>query len=192
MRQALNHICINEILLYYPKIQFGGVEVGTVHSISPCRPYIAPIDVLCSGELPSEKPLTDRDKEYVVLVSEGLTNEQIAWRLHVSHLTVQGQLKTVFRKIPVRSRTELAVLASRHGVVQRLPVNRNALQWVPSDRARELLTHLCAGLSNTEIAWHMDIGRETVKSNVATMLHRLRLRSRVLLARTAIEMGWVK
>jgi AraC-like DNA-binding protein len=45
----------------------------------------------------------------VALVAEGLTNPAIAERLFVSRNTVQTQLRSVFRKLGVRSRAQVAV-----------------------------------------------------------------------------------
>jgi DNA-binding CsgD family transcriptional regulator len=54
-------------------------------------------------------------------VAEGLTNAQVADRLFVSRHTVDFHLRQIFRKLAVRSRTELArVLVEQEGT--RAPV----------------------------------------------------------------------
>jgi DNA-binding NarL/FixJ family response regulator len=53
--------------------------------------------------------LTFREKQIVELVSEGKLNKEIAYELHLSHGTVKEYLNTVFRKLNVKNRTELAV-----------------------------------------------------------------------------------
>jgi len=45
------------------------------------------------------------------LVAEGLSDEQIADRLGVTVVEVSAELAEVFRKLGLRSRTELALLA---------------------------------------------------------------------------------
>jgi DNA-binding NarL/FixJ family response regulator len=45
------------------------------------------------------------------LVAEGLSDEQIAARLGVTVVDVNAELAEVFRKLGLRSRTELALLA---------------------------------------------------------------------------------
>jgi DNA-binding CsgD family transcriptional regulator len=42
------------------------------------------------------------------LVAEGLTNREVAGRLHVSHHTVNTHLRHVFEKLSVSNRTALA------------------------------------------------------------------------------------
>ena len=45
------------------------------------------------------------------LVAEGLSDEQIAERLGIRVMDVSAELAEVFRKLGLRSRTELALLA---------------------------------------------------------------------------------
>lgn len=54
--------------------------------------------------------LTEREKEVLRLVCDGLTNAEIAGALHVSRETVKSELKRIFRKIGVANRTQAAVL----------------------------------------------------------------------------------
>lgn len=51
-------------------------------------------------------------------VCEGLTNPQIGERLFLSRRTVQSHLYSMFRKVGVQSRTELAARAVSDGVVR--------------------------------------------------------------------------
>ncbi|HET7232547.1 MAG TPA: response regulator transcription factor [Longimicrobium sp.] len=51
---------------------------------------------------------TDREMEILALVSEGLTNAQIARRLRVSDNTIKFHLQNVYMKLGVRNRTEAA------------------------------------------------------------------------------------
>ena len=61
--------------------------------------------------------LTEAELRVIGLVTEGLTNPQIAKRLFVSAQTVKTHMKNVFRKLGVSSRAELAALAARKGLV---------------------------------------------------------------------------
>ena len=49
--------------------------------------------------------LTDREREVLVQLSEGLSNKQIARRLHISPKTVEKIMTGVYRKLGVKSRT---------------------------------------------------------------------------------------
>jgi two-component system, NarL family, nitrate/nitrite response regulator NarL len=53
-------------------------------------------------------PLTARERETALLVAEGLTDRQIAWRLFVSERTVHAHLRAVYTKTGARNRVQLA------------------------------------------------------------------------------------
>jgi DNA-binding NarL/FixJ family response regulator len=59
-----------------------------------------------SASEPSQ--LTDREREILALVSEGLTNAQIAARLRVSDNTVKFHLQNLYLKLKLNNRTEAA------------------------------------------------------------------------------------
>jgi len=52
--------------------------------------------------------LTDTERSVANLVAEGLTNRQIAERVFISRHTVDFHLRSIFRKVGVGSRVELA------------------------------------------------------------------------------------
>lgn len=59
-------------------------------------------------DLQSE-PLTQRETAVVRLIAEGCTNKEIASHMDVGLETVRTHTRTIFRKLNVRSRTEVAV-----------------------------------------------------------------------------------
>ncbi|MFH1908873.1 MAG: response regulator transcription factor [Chloroflexota bacterium] len=63
--------------------------------------------------------LTDREREILELLAQGLSNKQIAQRLYLSVRTVENHLRRVYQKLGVISRTEAAVLAMQQGWVPR-------------------------------------------------------------------------
>jgi two-component system, NarL family, nitrate/nitrite response regulator NarL len=62
--------------------------------------------------------LTEREREVVGLVGEGLKNKQIAARLFISETTVTHHLSSVFSKLEVSDRLELIIFAFRHGLAK--------------------------------------------------------------------------
>jgi DNA-binding NarL/FixJ family response regulator len=61
--------------------------------------------------------LTARELSVVELVVEGLTDAEIGHRVHLSERTVHGHVANARRKVSARSRTHLAVIALRTGIV---------------------------------------------------------------------------
>lgn len=58
--------------------------------------------------------LTEREREVLMLMVEGLNNTQIAARLTVSPSTIKSHVSSILAKMGVSSRTEAAALALRH------------------------------------------------------------------------------
>jgi DNA-binding NarL/FixJ family response regulator len=62
--------------------------------------------------------LTDREREVVSLVGEGLTNDEIAARLVVSPATSKTHVSRAMIKLAARDRAQLVVLAYESGLVR--------------------------------------------------------------------------
>ncbi len=61
--------------------------------------------------------LTKREREVLVLISEGLKNKEIAERLFISEWTVRHHITSIFNKLGVSDRVELILYAYRQGLV---------------------------------------------------------------------------
>ena len=61
--------------------------------------------------------LTNREREILALLADGLGNKQIAARLGVSPNTVKTHLELLFEKIGVRSRAEAVAVGVRRGML---------------------------------------------------------------------------
>ncbi|MDW8337689.1 MAG: response regulator transcription factor [Thermoleophilia bacterium] len=62
--------------------------------------------------------LSEREREVLAMVAEGLPNKLIARRLGISEKTVKAHLTNVFRRIGVTDRTQAALWAERHGLTR--------------------------------------------------------------------------
>jgi NarL family two-component system response regulator LiaR len=61
--------------------------------------------------------LTDRERDVLGLMIEGLENSQIATRLAVSPYTIKSHVSNILSKLSVGSRTEAVTLALRNNIV---------------------------------------------------------------------------
>lgn len=65
------------------------------------------------GRAPSTSTeLSETEQSVAELVAAGLTNDEVAARLFISRRTVEANLTRIYRKLEIRSRTELAALLS--------------------------------------------------------------------------------
>jgi NarL family two-component system response regulator LiaR len=63
--------------------------------------------------------LSEREREVMMLIAEGMSNQQIAQRLTIGEKTVKTHVSNVLSKLALDDRTQVAVFAWRHGLVAR-------------------------------------------------------------------------
>ena len=61
--------------------------------------------------------LTEREREVLVLVGRGRSNDEVAAELFVSRATVKSHVNHVFAKLGITSRVQAVVLCYEHGLV---------------------------------------------------------------------------
>ena len=66
---------------------------------------------------PSLIALTDREREVLVLVAEGLSNDEIASRLVISPATARTHVSRIITKLSARDRAQLVVIAYQSGLL---------------------------------------------------------------------------
>jgi two-component system nitrate/nitrite response regulator NarL len=126
----------------YQQVVQSGAHGVLLKSVSPEEMLIA-FDKVYSGEMwfsrvmlakvlwlllqPKQAPmpeeqwiarLTEREREIITLVGEGLKNYEIAERLSLSHSTVRHHLTSIYSKLDVADRLELLIFAYRHGLAE--------------------------------------------------------------------------
>jgi len=77
-------------------------------------------DVSKTKGMYSENELTNREHEVVKLVGVGLNNKEISKKLHISEATVRHHLSSIYSKLYVEDRLNLAIFAYQKGIVQPL------------------------------------------------------------------------
>ena len=81
-------------------------------------PEAAQVLVLTANQLPaSSANLTDREREVLTLMIEGLNNTQIAGKMTVSPSTIKSHVSNILSKLGVGSRTEAVAFALRHHII---------------------------------------------------------------------------
>jgi DNA-binding NarL/FixJ family response regulator len=83
---------------------------------SPLHPRAAR-EVLSRRDSPrAREDLTAREREILVLVTEGMPNKRISMRLGISEKTVKAHMTSIFGRLGVSDRTQAALWAREHGI----------------------------------------------------------------------------
>ena len=69
-----------------------------------------------SREAPTDD-LTEREREVICLVAQGHSNSEIAQTLFISDKTVKTHISNILGKLNLQDRTQLAIYAIKHGLV---------------------------------------------------------------------------
>ena len=88
-----------------------------IFTIADGKSYIQPNLVPLLQQTMKKKKLdslTDREEELLKLLSDGMSNKDIAERLSLSERTVKNHLSSIFKKLEVMDRTQAAVFAIRN------------------------------------------------------------------------------
>jgi DNA-binding NarL/FixJ family response regulator len=67
---------------------------------------------------PEAQELTDREREVLSLLAQGLNTPDIAQSLSISSSTVRNHVQNILHKLQVHSRLEAVAYALKHGLVR--------------------------------------------------------------------------
>ncbi|PMC34310.1 DNA-binding response regulator [Bacillus sp. UMB0899] len=70
---------------------------------------------LIFGSIKNNNPLTDREKDVLLLASEGKTSKEISSELYLSAGTVRNYMSEIINKLEVKNRTEAVTVAKEKG-----------------------------------------------------------------------------
>jgi DNA-binding NarL/FixJ family response regulator len=62
--------------------------------------------------------VTNREREVIALIGEGLRNKDVAERLFISETTVRHHLTSIFNKLGISSRQKLLIVAHQSGLAK--------------------------------------------------------------------------
>ncbi|MCB9555031.1 MAG: response regulator transcription factor [Deltaproteobacteria bacterium] len=71
-----------------------------------------------SGEQPSPRDLSRREREVLCLLAQGLTNREVADRLVISVKTVDSHRGNLLKKLNLRNNSDITRFAIQHGLVR--------------------------------------------------------------------------
>ena len=79
--------------------------------------FAAEVDSILRKEEPTEILLTKREKEVLMLIADGMTNNEIAEKLFISSLTVDSHRKNLITKLNARNTASLIKIAIENNFI---------------------------------------------------------------------------
>jgi DNA-binding NarL/FixJ family response regulator len=105
LKQTATELLIKSIR----KVHSGEIWLDSRTTAAVMRQFASPADA--SAKDRERSPLSQREREIVVLVAQGFKNKEIAERMFISEQTVKNHLHNIFDKLGVSDRLELALYA---------------------------------------------------------------------------------
>jgi DNA-binding NarL/FixJ family response regulator len=128
--------------------------------------------------------LSEREQEIARYIAEGLGNQAIGGKLHLSQHTVRAHVSRVLAAFGVASR--FAVAARLTELVPRNAEGEPELAAL-TPRQEAVVDCIVLGRSNEDIATEMQISIKTVEKHVSEILRRWQVTSRIGIARAALS-----
>jgi len=105
LKQTATELLIKSIR----KVYSGEIWLDSRTTAAVMRQFASPGDAAAKDR--ERSPLSQREREIVVLVAQGFKNKEIAERMFISEQTVKNHLHNIFDKLGVSDRLELALYA---------------------------------------------------------------------------------
>ena len=105
--RAIERVCAGEVWL-------DRSAMGRVFAQMSSNSKIRKVD----PEAAKAASLTEREREVVALIGEGLRNREIADRLFISETTVRHHLTSIYSKVDITNRLKLIIFAYRQGLAK--------------------------------------------------------------------------
>ena len=108
LKQTATELLIKSIR----KVHAGEIWLDSHTTAAVMRQFSSPMDTAPLGSRDRDRsPLSQREREIVVLVAQGFKNKEMAEKMFISEQTVKNHLHNIFDKLGVSDRLELALYA---------------------------------------------------------------------------------
>ncbi len=109
---------VNKLLTAFPR-----GDIPDALTVAPFTSSTAPSPLQLTGPTspsaghPRMGGLTQRELEVLVLIAQGLTNQEIADKLVITHSTVKKHIENAYAKLEVTSRTQAVARVRELGLI---------------------------------------------------------------------------
>lgn len=136
-----------------------------------------------SADDAGRRALSDRELEVLAMVASGGTRDEISRRLEMAPGTVASHMSRIYRALGARNAAHAVALAHGSGLIPARPQPPGPFV---SRRERQVLAGLALGLTSEELASHLSLSNETVKTHLRRLYRKLEVSCRASAVDTAI------
>ncbi len=136
---------------------------------------------------PFHERFTARQLQLLGLLAQRRTNHEIAAAIGIKKQTVASMRQVLYRKLEVNNWKDALKIAYQRQLIPALPQNEEK----PTKRQLQVLQVLETGVSQPEIARHLDLSLSAVKQRIRTMLRKYRCSRAFQLLELAQQKGWI-
>lgn len=107
--------------IYIPHELLYSTKLEPAHNESKQKEYYSPLKTLekfAENTLDApQKGLTERQIDIVKCIAEGLSNKQIAYKLHLKEGTIKVHITIILKVLNVKNRTSAVIEAAKRGYI---------------------------------------------------------------------------
>lgn len=81
-------------------------------------PYSLYRDLFIQKKIEKDTMLNEREKSILIEIEKGLTNQDVADKLHLSKRSIEYSLTTIYNKLGCNGRTEAVLIAKAKGIIE--------------------------------------------------------------------------
>jgi LuxR family maltose regulon positive regulatory protein len=100
-------VMMGEMLFAYLKVQQGNsIRNNPPVSLAYVKQLLQALNITQENEMSLKEPLTEQETKILLLVTNGMSNKEIAQRLSITSETVKSHIKNLYRKLSVNNRVQ--------------------------------------------------------------------------------------
>ncbi|WP_370368735.1 response regulator transcription factor [Catenulispora sp. GP43] len=160
------------------------VHVGVTTRAGAPAPRIGLVRLRVNAGDARRRSLTPREVEVLTMVAAGRSRDEISRLLGMAPDTVASHMSRIYRALGARNAAHAVALAHGCGVMAAQPHTQAP---TVSPRERQVLAGLAHGLTSAQVAGHLSLSIETVKTHLRRVYRKLGVTSRANAVETAIN-----
>ncbi|MDR1847980.1 MAG: response regulator transcription factor [Bacteroidales bacterium] len=114
--QAIKYIALQTSVINISLLKHFDQIISIMHNVEQIREIV--YKLIISSDNEDTQALSEREKDIITSIAEGLTNKEIAYKLHISINTVMTHRKNISKKLNIHSTAGLILYAVANHLIE--------------------------------------------------------------------------